>query len=79
MTTSCTTNQLEVLRLMRTAGGGWYPLNSTWVVGDNQTTHRLCRELAQLGFVECVGGDPEGAFVCDWRLTRAGLAEVQAL
>lgn len=79
MTTSLTTDQLEVLRHMRTAGGGWYPLSSTWVVGDNQTTHRLCQELAQRGFVECVGGDPGGSFVCDWRLTRAGLAEVQAL
>lgn len=74
-----TSEQFEVLWSMRKAGGGWYPLTSTWVVGDNQRTNRLCKELARLGFVECVAGDPDGAFVCDWRLTSAGLAEVQAL
>ena len=73
-----TDQHLTVLELMRRAGGGWYPLQSTWVVVDNAHTHRLCRDLAERGLVECVGGDPDGQFVCDWRITRAGLDTAEA-
>lgn len=74
-----TDDHFAVLGKMGRAGGGWYPLRSTWNIGDsNKLTHRLCKELASLGYVECVGGDPDGEFVCDWRITSAGLAAVQA-
>lgn len=73
-----TADQLEVLTRMSRAGGGWYPLQSTWVVGDNQHTNTLCKALSVGGYVECVGGDPDGQFVCDWRLTAGGLALVQS-
>ena len=76
MNADLTDDHLEVLEMMRRAGGGWYPLTSTWVVGDNQRTHRLCKDLAGLGLVTCVGGDPAGQFVCDWRLTAAGVGAV---
>lgn len=73
MNLNLTDDHREVLSMMARAGGGWYPLRSTWSVVDNQTTHRLCKDLADLGYVECVGGDPDGQFVCDWRLTSVGL------
>ena len=76
MTADLTDDQRTVLNMMRRAGGGWYPLQSTWALDDNQTTNRLCKELAASGLVECVGGDPDGEFVCDWRLTAAGVGAV---
>jgi len=68
-----TDEQHQVLEMMRRAGGGWYPLTSTWKIENNQLTNRICKELADLGLVECVGGDPDGKYVCDWRATRAGI------
>jgi hypothetical protein len=71
--TDLTDDQHQVLEMMRRAGGGWYPLTSTWKIENNQITNRICKELADLGLVECVGGDPDGQYVCDWRATSAGI------
>lgn len=72
-------DHFAILTMMSRAGGGWYPLRSGWNVGgSNQRTNRLCKELASLGYVECVGGDPDGEFVCDWRITSTGLAAERA-
>lgn len=62
-----------VLDMMCKAGGGWFPLQSHWRLENNQRTNRACIRLAERGLVECVKGVPEGPFVCDWRVTRAGV------
>jgi hypothetical protein len=62
-----------VLEMMRKAGGGWFPLASGWRLENNQRTNRACIRLAEQGLVKCVKGDPAGQFVCDWRLTLAGV------
>ncbi len=71
--TALTADQAHVLRMMSRAGGGWFPLRSTWALGTNQRTNRVCGELAALGLAKCVGGDPTGRFVCDWRITANGV------
>lgn len=62
-----------VLSAMLKSGGGWYPLSSAWRLENNQRTNRVCKELAGLGLVDCVGGDPGGPFVCDWRINMCGV------